>query len=270
MILQDGRWAQSRGLLTHILEPPVTALGGQRHDEMAVIERPYTVILAQDDGFYRDDWHDLFSQSLVNEHGLSYARFSISQSSSELSLDAILQEMGRDLAPIPAPIWISRGPVMSWMAQFYLESLPLAGLVMVDPMPLDDTAAVRRLETIFRRSEQQQQSQSPSLSTSLSHCILKEYVEHWDHWTLRLEPGSVPMLVLSTLYDDADFVRGAQQTVRRHSVQISSRNDSGGADDDRPGGEGDFRFVPLNRPTSDKVEQQAIMDIVNWIDEHVH
>ena len=104
-----------RGLLTQLHEPALDA---------PALERPCTLILSEDEGFYDASWFPTFSESLVSQFGMSHAQFSLSPSST--NMDAALQELSRDVSPLPQVVLVTRGPWMSWMAQFYLESLSFA------------------------------------------------------------------------------------------------------------------------------------------------
>lgn len=192
-----------RGILTEIQEPPL-------HSN--VPEKPCTLILAQDDGMYtnesRASWSAQLSDSLVNSHGIAFAEWTLPVKDN--SMDAALQEMRRDLAPIPSPVWIARGPLMSWMAQFYLESLALSGLVLVDPLPLDQDDGVRTLEAAFLNSFAAAREEE-----SRSSILFQEYANHWDHWSLKLEAGAVPMMVVST---EEEWKWAADKAVERHST----------------------------------------------------
>ena len=141
---KPSRCTTVRGILTSIQEPPINS---------SVPEHPCTLILAQDDGLDdSDQWKSCFET--VTNHGFSQAQWSTQAT----DLDSALVEMGQDLSPIPSPVWIARGPWTSWMAQFYLESLHLSGLVLVDPLPLDQGDQCR------------QQDQTRTYRTSVPRC----------------------------------------------------------------------------------------------------
>ena len=99
---------------------------------------------------------------------------------------------------------------MSWMASFYLESLPLAGLVMVDPMQLDDMNGLNQFELQYEKL---------GLKDSFQYKLYQEYAEHWDHWTLKLEPGSVPMMIMYTNVRPG-YKRCAENTAIRHGDNV--------------------------------------------------
>ena len=138
---------QRRSLLTEAIEPPPQAT-----------ERPCTLILAQDtnlDVLYnsKSDWSDTFAQKFPTEYGMPTASWSLSPSTA--SFDDAVSEMKRDLSNCMQPILVARGPWVSWMAQFYLESMPLAALVLVDPLPFDDTASCRLYEKLLSQEKKQ-------------------------------------------------------------------------------------------------------------------
>lgn len=184
-----------RSMLTHIEEPDLTSL---------VPERPCTVVLAEEEGFYPSSWTS-WRSSFVQEHGFSFAQLQLVESS---DLDSALRELSRDISSLIATncVLISRGPMMSSLAQFYLESLPLAGLVMVDPLPLDNTESVKALERHYA-----EQTVVP-----IASLLFNDYVEHYAHWTMKLEPGSVPMMIIMTQNDNKIYANGAENTKRRH------------------------------------------------------
>jgi hypothetical protein len=222
-----------RSLLTSVLEPPLNS---------SVPERPCTVILAQDEYFYKSaSWDGHFSQKLTQDYGLSYAQWQLSTAHTDF--DSALQEMSRDLSSIPSQVLVARGPWVSWMAQFYLESLSLAGLVLVDPLPLDNTEAVRQLEALFQNLE----TPPPA-----SYALFEEFVNHWDHWSLQLEPGAVPMMVVST---KPELESAALRTVQRHS-------------NEKDGGRGRRSTVPFVKLQGGDAEK-ILPTIAAWIDEQV-
>ena len=195
----SGRWhkllvSNRRSLMTSVVEPPPS-----------VPESPTSLVLAEDAGFYPSSWHEPFQAQLPEHHGVSYSRFSLSEDTA--NFDAALQEMQNDLSNGAAnTVLVTRGPWMSWMASFYLESLPLAGLVLVDPMQLDDMNGINQFELQYAKL---------GLDDSLQYKLYQEFSEHWDHWTLKLEPGAVPMMVMYTNARPG-YKRCAENTALRH------------------------------------------------------
>ena len=183
-----------RSLMTAAVEPPPD-----------VSESPISLVLAEDEGFYASSWHDTFLDTVPQKHGIPYSQFSLSPDT--VNFDAALQEMKSDLSKEgSSSVLVTRGPWMSWMASFYLESLPLVGLVMVDPMQLDDMNGVNQFELQYEKL---------GLKDSLQYKLYQEYAENWDHWALKLEPGSVPMLVMYTNVRPG-YKRCAENSALRH------------------------------------------------------
>lgn len=173
-----------------------------------VTESPLSVVLAEDEGFYPSSWHEAFTTQIPEQYGMSFRQFSFGPDTS--TYDAALQEIKRDLSTPhhdgANTILVTRGPWMSWMASFYLESLPLAGLVMVDPMQLDDMNGINQFVLQYEKL---------GLQNSQQYKMYQEYAEHWDHWTLKLEPGAVPMMVMYTNVRPG-YKRCAENTAIRH------------------------------------------------------
>ena len=187
-----------RNLLTSPVEPPLT-----------MTERPCGVVLAEDALYAENSWKTVCENRFPNVHGMSFRNFSWPLSAKEeLDMDFALAEMSRDLSSNPQTLLIARGPWLSWMALFYLESLPLAGLVLVDPLPLDHVSFVNQMELAYAQHQD-----------SIDYQLFQEYSEHWSHWTLQLEPGAVPMLVVSTTSKSV-WRKAAQATADRHSGPV--------------------------------------------------
>lgn len=226
-----------RTILTPTVEPPVN-----------VVERPFALVLSEDPGFYpqNSSWRKCFQQEFPQRHGISYATHQFSGMVN--SFDAAVSELKMDLASgdQPPPVLVARGPWISWVAQFYLESLPLAGLIMVDPLPLDDTKGIDQFQSYFRER---------GLDQTREYRMFQEFQEHWGHWMLQLEAGSVPMGVFYTV-NRPGFQRCAESTAYRHSLS------------DGPFGAVCAEQIPLmNSP--EEHAQEAMEYFHEWLDEHV-
>ena len=238
-------------------------------------ERPCSIVLVQDDVMEReeqDGWNSFFQTHIPTRYGMSYGTISFSSLSSSSSSSSVSslwltslmtscheeleQELAHDLATIPNTVLIAHGPFACWLAQGYLESYALLGLVLVNPIPFDHP----QLEEMFQQKNHNQQqlhhqqqqstsatnrnnnqkdidfddgaSSSPSLSSSSlfstilanHHHLLHHHHHHPHHPTssfitsrkLRLEPNVVPMMVFQTI--PGPFMEWAcQETVKRHS-----------------------------------------------------
>ena len=195
-------------------------------------------------------WHATFNTLIPEANGISYARWSWSEKSQ--TFDAALAEMKSDLERVQQPILVARGPWMSWMAQFYLESLPLAALIMVDPLRFDSV----RGDDICRFYEDLYVQRYNSSFTGMEqplpkYQLFQEYANHWDHWMLKLEPGVIPTLVLSTQQSDSVWSRHAHDTTARHSSTVSPH--------------GNVPVVPINASQI----ASCTKVICNWIKEDV-
>jgi hypothetical protein len=150
-----------RTLMTPVQQPPVNS---------TVPESTVSIILTEDAGFYESSWHDGFKAALP-EKGVPYSKFSLSDDKPG-DFDSALREMKDDLSTDATnTVLVTRGPWMSWMASFYLESLPLAGLVMIDPMQLDDMNGINQFCLQYEKL---------GLLESHQYKLYQEFAEHWD------------------------------------------------------------------------------------------
>jgi uncharacterized membrane protein len=154
-----------------------------------------------------------------------------------MTFDFALSKMKEDLRTYQTTIQsnptilITRGPVLSWMAQFYLESLPLAGLVMIDPIPFTTRESYQLYSqtyfpTTTTPSSQRQQppNQGDRILPYDYYSILQDYDNHWDHWTLKIEPASIPMLILSTMISQS-MIENTGTTSAKDDGNDESSND---------------------------------------------
>jgi hypothetical protein len=238
-----------RTLMTSIIEPPAGS---------TIPELPLTLILTEDQGFYGDaddkktSWHHDFQSTLPSQYGMSYGQFSMSPTTA--SLDQAMQELKSDLVTFSSPsnvVLVTRGPWMSWMAQFYLEDLPLAALVMVDPMQLDDQNGLNQFQLQYNKL---------GLESSLQYKLFQEYAEHYAHWTLQLEPGVVPMMILYT-NPRAGYKRCAENAALRHTAAAADPSSGGGL----------FGPVPVQKmPSTSKTHSQdSCQAIIKWVTDNV-
>jgi hypothetical protein len=179
----------NRSIVTESIEPPIASV---------VPEKPCTLVLLEDQGLYQSSWNSWLSRSLPNEHGLHYCYQTITLS----SLEAALSEITTDLATMPSVVLLARGPVVSWVAQYYLESLSLAGLILVDPMFEPSSELLKELKNLYSDASVQE------------HNMLNRIQSGQESRPLKLEPGVIPMLILSSIDLLKDF---SQAFARRHS-----------------------------------------------------
>lgn len=176
-------------------------------------ERAYSVLLMEDSLPYllnhyantvASSWSQVFRDffpprgvpfkysSLSNISATDDKETLISQVMSELIHD-IVQEEG---SMPSSTVLVTRGPILSLVAQYYLESWPLAGLVMIDPLLLPPphltSTASQLLEHITK-------SQCPIDTTQVCYLALLQQLSDGRYSRkLQLEPGSVPMCVWSS------------------------------------------------------------------------
>jgi hypothetical protein len=224
----QGWWRNERTYFSSTFEPTLLPSGdssGQLPSSSSSSssrppERPCTLVLAEDFGSLEStvhrthasvssslrrppkSWHDSFSNVFPQQYGIAYTQWSLPEED-HATFDVALTTMKRDFVTsgLQQPVMITRGPVMSWLVQFYLESLPLAGLVMVDPLPFNDPTACELYRRYYQKLGTDDDDPSPE-QQQLYH-ICEDYVNHWDHWTMKLESGVIPMMVLSTVLTDS-------------------------------------------------------------------
>ena len=118
-----------RGILTSSITPPVDV----------TIERPEMIVLSES-MLYNHSWKYAAS-NFYPSNELHFATIDIMQPSSlsrPTTLKSIEHNMVQDLSNLNSSsahvVLVARGPIQCLVAQYFLESLPLAGLVMVDPL----------------------------------------------------------------------------------------------------------------------------------------
>lgn len=194
------RHRQSRWIISSIYDPPL---------DTKVKEKPFTLLLLEDEFIYNDSWRDSFEKYIPRDYGMAFGSLSFADKS---TFHDMVEGTKLDLFNIPDALLISRGPISSWCAQFYLESQPLKGLIMVDPILFDleedpiTSDAIRKLQTNVLVG-----------AKLLEHNTrLTNLVKESQQRSLKLEPSSVPMFVISSCSE----LRSASKNVKnRHSDQ---------------------------------------------------
>jgi len=224
-------WFKKPFLRTYIsrtIEPPL---------ESAIVEKPCTVLLMEDRAIYKESWNNSFHTAIPNNYGMSFASVSFSK---ELDFDQMLNELKADLSSFSDAVLIARGPLSSWIAQFYLESLSLKGLVMVDPISFD----VPEAETITKLEEKARQTEF-SKELEQWNKLLRQAQQR----KLLLEPGVVPMIIMYS-YEDPACKLSAMRVAKRHSGEKDSR----------------FGDVPVKQILQGDNSNHLMTDIDNWIE----
>lgn len=131
----------------------------------AAMERPESIVLTESslyhysNSHHKNKWTDAF-QSFYPSQGLHFSSIdlfrtkhissSTESSAAIASLKSLESTVAADLSHLASTIGIgaahtvliARGPIQSLVAQYFLESLPLAGLVLVDPLLLPNDGRV--------------------------------------------------------------------------------------------------------------------------------
>ena len=209
-----------RGLVTSSAPPPL---------EDALIERPETIVLIES-ALYKQQWKDPFTNFFPRQ-GLHFASIDLSSSNDvDLTIESMESVLSTDISSISEPaytILIARGPIQSLVAQYYLESLPLAGLVLADPLILpengrdgdNDTSSRRWNEStasLIRMLDDTEQTVSNAENQHVlfdnlnSKSVTRERNFMQDlskraHRPLYLEQSSVPILVMYSGHHDYEY-----------------------------------------------------------------
>lgn len=166
-----------RWRMTDIKEPPL---------DCKVLEKPCTLLLLEDPWVSKSSWKDSFAEQVPKSYGMSFA--SVEVSWEEGGVEGAIQELKQDLSQVPDALLVARGPFSCWSAAFYLESFPLLGLIMVDPIQFDEEDPVAT-EKFFADGWGFQVHENPTLKLLLEESQTR---------TLRLEENAVPMSIYQT------------------------------------------------------------------------
>ena len=269
--------------------------------DSVVIEKPYTIVLMEDDLSYlfttNDDvdaynnisahhqaatfsessnseelllsttsWSETFRSKIPAEYGMSFASIVLTfrnhncnkhkNSASPTSVSDGLQALkASELPGIGDAIVVARGPVSSLCVQYYLESFSLQGLVMIDPVLIDDTGVGDADGDV---------NQASSLVSRI-YPRDDDDTERFRSSRLLVEPNAVPMMVISTVPNNESWNRSSRFVAARHGdhdgpygavpvVNLSSRTEN-----------------PEKIDTAEDIKEalalQTIDRINEWIDE---
>lgn len=226
----------SRSIVTFIEEPPLHS---------TIPERPCIVALVQDNGFYdkksTNQWQDALRHVGPNQLGITVANFEWNdlrkptaddnRNILEQGLEALQMDMDQLMSP--HVILVARGPLVSWVSQLYLESFSVAGLVLVDPLPLDDNADNddnNNDDNIldadqFSQAIQDYANDFPGVlheHTHLENFLSDTNSKQGARRPLLLEPGAVPTMIVQSIPVPL-FIAGSQQTADRHRLSTLDR-----------------------------------------------
>jgi hypothetical protein len=263
-----GRFGQRRTIVTILEEPPL---------DSTIPERPLTVALIQDRPLYgtvstastisTTQWSEMLQTTVTKEFGMSFASLDIGTTYDPYGG---LEELQYDLSQLMTPqvLLIARGPLVSWWSQLYLEDFSLAGLILVDPLvPVTHGVASADKRDLFNYVTCQvgkHVNENPDyLHTITSLFFSSEELKN--HRQLLLEPGIIPMMVISShpLFDSE-----ADRTAEHHRLDGETDKDDNMLF--RPGA-----IPTLTIPTSNGVEDELSIvacfreSIGPWIESQV-
>ena len=243
--------------------------------DSTVIEKPYTVILMEDevclprhryngnddtngnnDGNtnFNDTWIETFRSKIPREHGMSFASISLNlnhggRTSTSIS-DGLQALKASQLSSINDALLVARGPMASLCAQYYLESFSLQGLIMIDPILVDDDV-----------DDNNDDNDNEAISSLISRIYDGEEKERFRSTRLLVEPNAVPMMIVLTVPNDDVWNRASRFVAARHGapdgpygvVPVVDLTGEKNADDDE---------------TEEKAAATIALDpIIEWIDE---
>lgn len=215
----------TRHVLSESIEPPST---------LSIPRRDCTVVLMEDAYLYDHSWRPTFSHVLPHDRGIHICNLA---SINERNLQEGLDALETFLPSLENVVLISRGALVSLMAQYYLSSHSFAGLCMINPIPIDSARKVL------------QKLDAQIATGSAEHEFVERILGGKEDRPLKLEPGAVPTLILKSVADP-DFSKAANEVALLHN---------GGSD-------GEVLVHDISKTSND---MEAIDIICNWIDDRV-
>jgi len=187
------------------------------HVTIGFFERPGTIIYAESSLYSKTNksWVKCF-EKVFPQRGLHFVNVSIFDTSSKeewkgnpyAHIRHAEIELANDISSFPCPVLVTRGGLPSMVAQFYLESFALSGLVMVDPFVLPEIASSsatpsNRTSTSCRKLFQEERLQAQNeTQDNCAELHLLQLLSSSSEYSgkearvLKMEPSSVPMLLL--------------------------------------------------------------------------
>ena len=248
--------------------------------DSAVIEKPYTIILMEDETYpllltkgsknnnnhqeslvYNPEkntkksnsrtttsWINVFRSKVPPDHGMSFASISLNWQHDRVGKPSVfgrLQALKSCRLPrISDAILVARGPVASLCAQYYLESFSLQGLVMIDPILMDD------------KDNADDDNSHEAISSLISRLYQQpddDDKERFQSSRLLVEPNAVPVMVVMTIPDNKAWNHSSRFVAARHG------------DPDGP-----YGIVPIVDMTEmDETEENSAMTVLDRINEWI-
>ena len=144
-------------------------------------------------------------------------------------------ELANDLSTHADVVLVARGPLPCLVAQFYLESLPLSGLILIDPLIVprrdgtgDDERSLQSSAQIFMEIASKADCFDLHNETSCKNGEEANFLDKMQRNSefdrpLKLEAGVIPVKVLYTGgaigHETKEFRRCAEQTASCHTPE---------------------------------------------------
>jgi len=254
---------KTRCVTTETIEAPLV------FDNPLYFERPGTIVLAESLLQYESSWsRGRLGHEFANR-GIPFSSTNFFPESNEApSLVTCDRELARDVELIPNCILIARGALPSLVAQYYLESRALIGLVMIDPL-IDPRSPLELRSSTTRYMEMTDgiRARGGDRGVIMEQHILNQLLRDENHRLLKLEAGSVPMLVLYSTHwinrsttaesishhdDDVKFIQKNVETISaHHSDQYPVR----------------VKCLDNQKNNDDDMIDQVVDEVYGWIDD---
>lgn len=254
-------------------------------------ERPGTVLYVESPYYARtgNSWKGYFQQEFPYR-GIHYVNVTIwdgihrkSSINPYLYLKQAEEQLASDVSMFPAPTLITRGGLLSIVAQFYLESYALSGLVMIDPYISPEVALSSSSEphssmstscSMLLQSMEVEESKSLHQQQQQQHVVNKEEdielhllkllsypnISRKDIRLLKLEPSSVPILLMYPSTSTAIPLTGYQEwttTSVQKIVDYHGNTEEGTVD------------VHYLQQQQQQKAVETINTVMSWLDEKV-
>jgi hypothetical protein len=184
------------------------------------------------------------------------------------------EQLASDVSMFPSPTLITRGGLLSMVAQFYLESYALSGLVMLDPYISPEVASSSEpclntstscsmllhsmeVEKSKRLKQQHVLLEEDDLELHLLKMLSIPNTSRTDVRLLKLEPSSVPMLLVYPTTSAIVPLTGFQEWTKTSVQQLVDYHGKGTVD------------VHYLQQQQDQKAVETINTIISWLDEKV-
>ena len=213
----------------------------------------------KNDDIELSSWAETFRSRIPRDYGMSFASIFLqmrSDSTTERTatiLDALEALKASSLPNMADALLVARGPLSALCAQYYLESFPLKGLIMIDPVLLEGDNSSDETALFSFVANQVYPNDADSLDRFRSERLL-------------VEPNAVPMMVVRTISEEIGLVdwRAAWRLSSQHVADRHGDN------------EGPYGIVPVvdmvESSTTDYKDDDMfatllLEDINRWVDE---